>query len=214
MPLQPRWHGPPTGCNRWSIFPWSLVCRAAERQAALEKEQAAKKAAADAAAKAAAAAAAAPAAPAAPAAEEAAAPAANPLGFIGNLFGGKKEDSQEEVPAAPAGTPANVAEARAWIANWKAKQQQQPEAAAAPPTPAAEPAPAPARAPTAAAPAQQAAGSDGVPANVAEARAWIANWKAKSAAAPAAAAPAEAADVPANVAEARAWIANWKSKRQ
>ncbi|KAG2431548.1 hypothetical protein HXX76_009562 [Chlamydomonas incerta] len=50
------------------------------------------------------------------------------------------------------------------------------------------------------------------PPNVLEARAWIAAWKARSAAPAAPAAPAKA-DVPANVAEARQWIAAWKARQ-
>lgn len=62
----------------------------------------------------------------------------------------------------------------------------------------------------AAAPAAAPAAGE-APANVVEARQWIANWRAKSGgAAPAAGA---AADVPANVAEARDWIRRWRAKQ-
>ena len=93
------------------------------------------------------------------------------------------------VRAYVADAPANVLEARAWIAAWKARSGAAPAAAAA---------------------------KADVPANVIEARQWIAAWKARQApaAAPAAPAPAAAAakaDVPANVIEARQWIAAWKA---
>jgi Meckel syndrome type 1 protein len=64
-----------------------------------------------------------------------------------------------------------------------------------------------------------------VPANVAEARQWIANWRAKSTGGKATsssssssassskpAAAAGSSDVPPNVLEARQWIANWRAK--
>ncbi|KAI7836826.1 hypothetical protein COHA_009327 [Chlorella ohadii] len=59
-------------------------------------------------------------------------------------------------PAAASGTLDNVAEARQWIANWKASQGSKP-----------------------AQQAQQAQQGGDVPANVAEARAWIGAWKSK-----------------------------------
>ena len=58
-------------------------------------------------------------------------------------------DGREKVAAAAGGAPANVAEARAWIAAWKAKQGGTAEA-----------------------------GGEDVPANVAEAREWIRRWRA------------------------------------
>lgn len=87
-------------------------------------------------------------------------------------------------------------------------------AAAAQPAPAAaEPAPAAAQ-PAAAAPSSEGAGQD----NAAEARAWIAAWRAKqggstapAAAASGAAAEQPAADVLPNVAEAREWIRSWRA---
>ncbi|PSC71557.1 nadh:ubiquinone oxidoreductase complex i intermediate-associated 30 [Micractinium conductrix] len=95
-------------------------------------------------------------------------------------------------------------------------REQASLAAAAPaPAPAAAAAPPPAAPAAAAAPAAPA----GTPANVEEARAWIATWKAKgAAAAPAAAAAAApaaaaAAEVPANVAAAREWIRKWRAAR-
>lgn len=67
-----------------------------------------------------------------------------------------------------AAVPANVKEARAWIAAWRGNV---PKA--------------------------------GVPSNVAEARAWISAWRSRQ----------SAANVPANVAEARAWISNWRTSK-
>lgn len=74
----------------------------------------------------------------------------------------------------------------------------------------------------AAAQAQQAAGSNDTAGhdNAAEARAWIAAWRAKQGGSGAAAAAGEGAaaaasaageDVPANVAEAREWIRSWRA---
>ena len=171
-------------------------CRAAERKAALEaaakalaaKQAAAEKAAVQVAPK------------AAPKPAAAAAPKA----------------AAEPAPAA--GTLDNVAEARQWIANWKAKQQGAPAAKpAAAPAPAAKPAAAPAPAAKAAAPAPAAAAApaaaSGTPDNVAEARQWIANWKASQGSKPAQQAQ-QGGDVPDNVAEARAWIGAWKAKQK
>lgn len=66
--------------------------------------------------------------------------------------------------------PANVQEARQWIANWRAKQGK----GGAPPSSSSSSKPA-------AAPAAGSSGSNGapVPPNVQEAREWIANWRAK-----------------------------------
>lgn len=87
------------------------------------------------------------------------------------------------------------------------------EQAAAAAQAAPAPAPAPAAPVAAAAPA-----SGGTPANVAEARAWIDAWKAKSGGtstaagnASAAAGGSGAADVAPNVAEAREWIRRWRA---
>jgi hypothetical protein len=75
--------------------------------------------------------------------------------------------------------PPNVAEARAWIANWKATQaggSSSKPAAATAPAAAAAPAP-PAVKPSSSSTSTSSNGD--VPANVAEARQWIANWKAQ-----------------------------------
>lgn len=68
--------------------------------------------------------------------------------------------------------PANVQEARQWIANWRSKQGK----GGAPPSSTSTSSSKPA-----AAPAASSSGSNGapVPPNVQEAREWIANWRAK-----------------------------------
>lgn len=74
--------------------------------------------------------------------------------------------------------PANVREARQWIANWRSKQGK---GGAQPPSSSSSSKPAAAAAPKAAVPKVSSSGSNGapVPPNVQEAREWIANWRAK-----------------------------------
>lgn len=62
-----------------------------------------------------------------------------------------------------------------------------------------------------AAAAQQEASSSGALANVEEARAWIAAWRAKQGGSSAAA--GAGAGVPPNVAEAREWIRTWRARQ-
>lgn len=105
-------------------------------------------------------------------------------------------DGREQAAAAAAAAPAPAAPAEAPAA----------PAAEAPAPPAAEdPSPPAAEAP--AAPA-------GTPANVEEARAWIAAWKAKQQGGSGSSdGETEPAEVPANVAEAREWIRRWRAQQ-
>ncbi len=70
--------------------------------------------------------------------------------------------------------PPNVAEARQWIANWKAKQ-----GGGAPADNGASTSSSSAASSSSSSDASNNGGGKEVPANVAEARQWIANWKAK-----------------------------------
>lgn len=111
-------------------------------------------------------------------------------------------------PAAPAAAAVNTAPVETTTTTSAAVEAPKPVAATA-------------TAPVAASNGNGAAAAPTTPDNVADARAWIANWRAGEAtAAPSEATAASAAGVngngatatPDNVADARAWIANWRAK--
>eukprot|EP00879_Flechtneria_rotunda_P001613 GHRR01001773.1.p1 GENE.GHRR01001773.1~~GHRR01001773.1.p1 ORF type:complete len:965 (+),score=490.83 GHRR01001773.1:1271-4165(+) len=86
------------------------------------------------------------------------------------------QQGKKAAPAPASGkAPTNVAEARAWIASWRAKQGGGAQAAS---SSSGAPVPAAASTNKSSSNSSNSNGAD-VPANVADARRWIANWRAK-----------------------------------